>query len=95
MTEAAPKPRHPDFEIRFRTGPLNFDRARAFIRVGPQLAGMLVGGGIDPTGDDPRALYRLTAEGRARLLAAPPIVATKISPVAGGLFSDLSARSME
>jgi excisionase family DNA binding protein len=87
--------RDPDFDIRFRTGPLNFDCARAFIRVGPQLVGMLVGGGIDPTGDDPRALYRLTAEGRARLLAALPIIAAKISRISADLFSDLGARSME
>jgi excisionase family DNA binding protein len=85
----------PDFDIRFRTGPLNFDCARAFIRVGPQLVGMLVGGGIDPTGDDPRALYRLTAEGRARVLAALPVIAAKISRISADLFSDLGARSME
>jgi excisionase family DNA binding protein len=85
----------PDFDIRFRTGPLNFECARAFIRVGPHLVGMLVGGGIDPTGDDPRALYRLTAEGRARVLAALPIVAAKISRITADLFSDLGTRSME
>lgn len=84
----------PDFDIRFRTGPLSFDCARAFIRVGPQLVGMLVGGGIDPTGDDPRALYRLTAEGRARVLAALPVIAAKISRISADLFSDLGSRSM-
>ncbi len=85
----------PDFGIRFRTGPLDFDCARAFIRVGPQLIGMLVGGGIDPSGGDPRALYRLTAEGRARLLAALPIIAAKVSRISADLLSDLGARSME
>lgn len=85
----------PDFDIRFRTGPLDFDCARAFIRVGPQLVGMLVGGGIDPSGDDPRALYRLTAEQRARVLAALPIVAARISRLSADLPSDLGARSME
>lgn len=85
----------PDFDIRFHTGPLNFDCARAFIRVGPQLIGMLVGGGIDPSGDDPRALYRLTAEGRTRVLAALPMIAAKISRISADLLSDLGARSIE
>jgi excisionase family DNA binding protein len=85
----------PDFDIRFRTGPLNFDCARAFIRLGPQLIGMLVAGGIDPSGDDPRALYRLSPEGRDRALAALPIIAAKISRISADLFSDLGARSME
>jgi excisionase family DNA binding protein len=85
----------PDFDIRFRTGPLNFDCARAFIRVGPLLIGMLVGGGIDPSGDDPRALYRLTADGRTRVLAALPMIAAKISRISADLLSDLGARSME
>jgi excisionase family DNA binding protein len=85
----------PDFDIRFRTGPLNFDCARAFIRLGPQLIGMLVAGGLDPSGDDPRALYRLSPEGRERALAALPIIAAKISRISADLFSDLGTRSME
>jgi excisionase family DNA binding protein len=85
----------PDFDIRFRTGPLQFDCARAFIRLGPQLIGMLVAGGIDPSGDDPRALYRLSPEGRERALAALPVIAAKISRISADLFSDLGARSMK
>jgi hypothetical protein len=85
----------PDFDIRFRTGPLNFDCARAFIRLGPQLIGMLVAGGLDPSGDDPRALYRLSPEARERALAALPIIAARISRIAADLFSDLGTRSMQ
>jgi excisionase family DNA binding protein len=85
----------PDFDIRFRTGPLQFDCARAFIRLGPQLIGMLVAGGLDPSGNDPRALHRLSPEGRERVLAALPIIAAKISRISADLFSDLGARSME
>jgi len=85
----------PDFDVRFRTGPLQFDCARAFIRLGTQLIGMLVAGGIDPSGDDPRALYRLSPEGRDRALAALPVIAAKISRISADLFSDLGARSME
>jgi excisionase family DNA binding protein len=74
----------PDFEIRFRTGPLGFDCARAFVRTGPQLVGMLVAGGLAATDDDERALYRPSAESRARVLASLPAVAARLSRTAAG-----------
>jgi excisionase family DNA binding protein len=87
--------RDPDFGVRFHTGPLNVDCARAFIRLGSQLVGMLLAGGIDPTGEDPRGLYRLSAEGRERVLTALPIIAAKISRISADVFSNLNARSAE
>jgi excisionase family DNA binding protein len=86
--------RDPDFGMRFHTGPLNVDCARVFIRLGSQLVGMLVAGGIDPTGEDPRGLYRLSAEGRARVLAALPMIAAKISRISAGV-SNMNVRSVE
>ena len=62
----------PDFETRFCTGPLEFECARAFVRIGPQLVGMLVAGGLAATDEDERALYRLSTEGRARGTGLPP-----------------------
>jgi len=83
----------PDFDMRFRTGPLNFDCARAFIRLGPQLIGMLLVGGIAATDDDPRALYRLSAESRARVLASLPLIAARVSRLIASLPSDVSTFS--
>jgi len=72
----------PDFETRFCTGPLEFECARAFIRIGPQLVGMLVAGGLAASGRDERALYRLSAERRARVLASLPTIAASVSRLA-------------
>jgi len=83
----------PDFDMRFRTGPRNFDCARAFIRLGSQLIGMLLVGGIAATEDDPRALYRLSAEGRARVLSSLPVIAARVSRLVAGLASDVSVLS--
>ena len=82
----------PDFEIRFRTGPLDFDCARAFVRLGPLLVGMLVAGGTTATEDDERVLHTLDAEGRARVLAALPVVAARVSRIVAGLSSELDMR---
>lgn len=87
--------RDPDFGVQFRSGPLNVDCARVFIRHRSQLVGMLVAGCIDPTGDDPRGLYRLSAEGRARVLVTLPMIAAKISRIAAGVLSNLETRNVE
>ncbi len=80
-----------DFEPRFRTGALGFDCARAFIRHGSTLVGMVMAGGVAPVDDLPTAvaegaspreiagLYRLDDAGRARVLAALPRVAAALS----------------
>lgn len=85
----------PDFGVRYRTGPLGVDCARVFVRIGSQLVGMLLAGCIDTTGDDPRVLYRLSAEGRERVLTALPIIAAAISRISAGHISDINAGSME
>lgn len=82
----------PDFRPRFRPGPLAFDRARAFVRAGPRLVAMLVADGVAAT-DDPRALYRLSTQERARVLAALPVIAARTSRLAAEYPSDLNDRS--
>jgi len=74
----------PDFDLGFRLGPLNVECTRTFVRFGPRLAGMLFAGGIDPTGQDERSLYRLSAEGRSRVLTYLPAVAATVSRSATG-----------
>ena len=82
----------PDFEVRFHAGPLGVDCARAFLRVGPQLVGMLIAGCISPSDEDPRALYRLGPDARAFVLRALPTLAARVSRVAAGLLSELGTR---
>ena len=72
----------PDLDVRFHLGPLNVECARTFVRVGSQLVGMLFVGGIDPTGQDERPLYRLNTDGRTRVLTYLPAVAAAISRLA-------------
>ncbi|MHB8263520.1 MAG: helix-turn-helix domain-containing protein [Acidimicrobiales bacterium] len=78
----------PDFGARLRTGPLNFDRARSFIRVGPELIGMVVAGGIAASDDDERALFRLSEEGRERVLTSLPVIAAKVSRLVAAALKD-------
>jgi len=85
----------PDFETRFCTGPLEFECARAFIRIGPQLVGMLVAGGLAASGRDERALYRLSAERRARVLASLPTIAASVSRLAASQSSGFDTTNME
>jgi excisionase family DNA binding protein len=75
-----------EFTPAFRVGPHGFECARALVRDGNQLVGMVLAGGIAP-GDlapgEPRAgadgLYHQTAEDRATLLAALPRIAASLS----------------
>jgi excisionase family DNA binding protein len=85
----------PDFETRFCTGPLEFECARAFIRIGPQLVGMLVAGGLAASDRDERALYRLSAERRARVLASLPTIAASVSRLAASQSSGFDTTKME
>ena len=82
----------PAFDVGFRLGPLNVECARTFFRIGPRLAGMLYAGGIDPTGHDERSLYRLSAEGRARVLTYLPAVAAAVSRIASNLPAGVESR---
>jgi len=77
------------FQPAFRQGPHGFECARALIRDGNQLVGMVLAGGVAP-GDWPvdaerdvtDGFYHLTASDRAVLLSALPRVAATISRVA-------------
>ena len=72
---------HPDLTPRFQDGTLGFQCARAFIRSGSTLVGMVLAGGVSPAADpavDPD-LYHLDAAARDRVLAALPRVAAAIS----------------
>ncbi|MDQ1249512.1 MAG: hypothetical protein QG597_3887 [Actinomycetota bacterium] len=72
-----------DLAPRFHLGQLGFECARAFIRRGPTLVGMVLVGGVAPdaggaAGEDD-GLTHLDAPARARVLAALPVVARAIS----------------
>jgi len=69
----------PDFEPQFHTGALGFQCARAYIRSGTSLVGMVLAGGIAPPGTDSPELYHLDSVQRARVLAALPKVAAALS----------------
>ncbi len=74
-----------DLVPRFRTGTLGFACARALVRHGDRLVGMVLAGGIAPD-DAPPAhdddLHHLDAEGRARVLHALPRLAAALSRLA-------------
>jgi hypothetical protein len=75
------------FAPAFREGPHGFECARALVREGNQLVGMVLAGGVAPAASDGSpdvsdGLYHLTAADRALLLAALPRVAATISRVA-------------
>ena len=81
-----------DFEPRFDGGPLGFECARALVRSGPRLIGMVLAGGVAPGAATaapnetrfPRAgLYDLSADDRRRVLRLLPRVAATISRLAG------------
>jgi len=70
-----------DLEPRLTVGSHGFECARAFIRDGNRLVGMVLAGGIVPQGADRTDLYHLDDEARQTLLSALPRVATTISRV--------------
>jgi excisionase family DNA binding protein len=81
----------PDLIPRFETGVHGFQCARAFIRGGHQLVGMVLAGGVSPPSHpeaDPQ-LFHLDDRGRARVLDALPHVAAAIS-TASTLKKELS-----
>lgn len=71
----------PDFAPRFRTGVLGFQCARAFIRSGTSLIGMVLAGGIAPESSTTAGLYHLQDTERSRVLAALPKIAASLSRV--------------
>jgi excisionase family DNA binding protein len=71
---------HPDLSPRFQSGAHGFECARAFIREGSTLVGMVLAGGISPSPDpttDPD-LYHLDTDQRDRVLGALPRIAAAI-----------------
>jgi excisionase family DNA binding protein len=85
----------PDFETRFCTGPLEFECARVFIRIGSQLVGMVVAGGLAAGDRDERGLYRLSAERRAQVLASLPTIAASVSRLAANQSFGFDKANME
>ena len=71
----------PDFAPRFRTGVLGFQCARAFIRSGTSLIGMVLAGGIAPESSTTQGLYHLGDADRSRVLASLPKIAAALSHV--------------
>jgi excisionase family DNA binding protein len=72
---------HPDLTPRFQEGALGFECARAFIRHGSTLVGMVLAGGVSPSADvsvDPD-LHHLDQDARRRVLEALPRIAAAIS----------------
>lgn len=69
----------PDFVPQFHTGLLGFQCARAYIRSGTSLVGMVLAGGVAPPGTDSDDLYHLDPAERSRVLAALPKVAAALS----------------
>jgi excisionase family DNA binding protein len=68
-----------DVVPRFRLGPVGFECARAFVRTGTSLVGMVLAGGVAAPGTAPEGLHKLDDEGRRRVLAALPVVAAAVS----------------
>jgi excisionase family DNA binding protein len=80
-----------DFEPRFDGGPLGFECARALVRSGPRLIGMVLAGGVAPGAAaapdaarfPPAGLYALSPDDRRRVLRLLPRVAATISRLSG------------
>jgi excisionase family DNA binding protein len=66
-----------DFEPRFHTGQYGFQCARAFVRRGRELVGMVLAGGI--TTDHQPGFYDLDPLAREKVLAALPRIAAALS----------------
>lgn len=71
----------PDFEPRFRIGAHGFECARAFVRSGSTLVGMVLAGGVAPAGSTVEGFYLLDGDDRRRVLSALPKVAVSLSQV--------------
>jgi len=69
------------FGPRLRVGVHGFECARALIRDGSHLVGMVLAGGIAPAGHDADDLYHLDETARDALLATLPRVAAALSKV--------------
>jgi excisionase family DNA binding protein len=70
-----------DYDVtpRFRVGPLGFECARTFVRVGHELVAMVLAGGIAAPGDSSDDLHVLDVRHRTRVLESLPRVAAALS----------------
>ena len=86
---------HPDLTPRFAAGVHGFECARAFVRNGPTLVGMVLAGGVSPSpepGADPD-LYHLGPEQREQVLDALPLIAAAISRATPERVTDAPGRT--
>ncbi len=67
-----------DLTPRLRRGEFGFECARAFIRSGTSLVGMVLAGGVAPRGLQSPVLHELDDQGRLRLLETLPMVAALV-----------------
>lgn len=73
-----------EFNPQFNRNRFGYECARAFIRSGTALVGVVVAGGLAPgTPEDPPGLYELDEAGRERVLARLPDLAAALSRLAG------------
>jgi excisionase family DNA binding protein len=70
------------FEPQFSEGEHGFECARAFVRSGRELVGMVLAGGVTPQGAHRTDLYDLDPDDRRRVLDALPKVAAALSRTA-------------
>ena len=68
-----------DFAPHFQQGALGFECARALIRSGSELVGMVLAGGVAPEGPAAEGLYHLDATQRRAVLDALPKVSAALS----------------
>lgn len=70
-----------DFRPRFTEGRHRFECARAFVRSGTELTGMVLAGGVAPEGRSSEDLFDLDPADRRRVLEALPRVAALLSRI--------------
>jgi excisionase family DNA binding protein len=80
----------PDLQPRFHSGALGFECARALVRHGTRLVGMVLAGGIAPQGEPADGRYVLDEVARQRVLTTLPMVAATLART-GGSSLDLVA----
>lgn len=71
-----------DLTTRFKQGPLGFECARAFIRSGLRLVGMVLAGGVAPPTNPKQGLFSLEDQDREAVIESLPRVAALLSRVA-------------
>lgn len=68
-----------NFEPTFHLGPAGFECARAFLRSGRELVGMVLAGGVCPVGEVNAELHNLSPDQREQVLTALPTIANAVS----------------